>query len=555
MIKMLLGSRGIGNGFATIFRRYASFDRECTVPIELAKYLKCRKDVKLEMCIIDENMIDPCWDQPEVIIIGAGIAGLSAAERLTASGLHKFTVIEATHRAGGRIHSSWFGNVPVEIGASYIEGGNLANLAYTLASQESLLSSPPLRQDPFAGICMTSCGEDVPLYVSRAAQECFRGIVSRAADLYIDNRTAEECGTLHDYISKQIDYELASFPIMHRDLASRVMVSELIGLRNKIGSCLRRVSAKYFGSYAELSGGRVFIPTGMIGILAPLLRNMPDCENIRYCKPVSQIIWSSKIEYEDANKTKLRPRVQVVCCDGHVLKGDYVIVTLPLAFLKNHLGMFQPSLPEAKVNAINKLGVGHINQVYFEYSRPFWVWQEGSIRTCWRDDEIIDHNNWINSIALIEEVPSSQQILSVTVSDDGAKCIEELSEVRIAEDFTALLRKILNDPTIPYPANVLRSKWSSCPYSLGATTYIPLGSNAGHICDYGRPVPDECQSEVPVLFFAGEGTAVGAYGTIHGARQSGIREAEKIIDYTKKFQGKPGNKYADSVCEKEVMKA
>lgn len=64
----------------------------------MERYLQCRKDTKLDMCIIDENMVDPCWDQPEIIVIGAGIAGLSAAQRLAGSGLVKIKVIEATHR-------------------------------------------------------------------------------------------------------------------------------------------------------------------------------------------------------------------------------------------------------------------------------------------------------------------------------------------------------------------------------------------------------------------------------------------------------------------------
>uniref|UniRef100_R4G3A0 Putative flavin-containing amine oxidase n=1 Tax=Rhodnius prolixus TaxID=13249 RepID=R4G3A0_RHOPR len=532
-------------------RRYYSSDCDCYsfVTKEMERYLQCRKDTKLDMCIIDENMVDPCWDQPEIIVIGAGIAGLSAAQRLAGSGLVKIKVIEATHR--GRIHSSWFGNVPVELGAPFIEGGSLSNSVYTLASQESLISKPPLKEDPFASLCVTSDGRLIPAYISQAAIESFFGIIQSATELYIAAKDYKDCGRLRTFICKQMEHELEAFPHRYRDFASRVMMSEALLLRNKIGSALIDVSAKDFGSYAELSGGRVRVASGMIGVLASLLRAMPECDTITYCKPVTKIIWTAKDEYEDEKKTIKKPRVRVVCCDGRSYKADYCVITLPLGVLKKHMdSMFLPVLPKSKENAIKRLGYGHINHVYFEYNHPFWVWNEGSLRPCWRFDEIKDDGYWLKGIGLIDEVPTSQQILSVTVSDAAAKCVEELSEIKLAEDFTRFLRQLLNNPTLPYPANVMKTKWSSCPFSLGAKTYIKYGANVGDICDLGRTVPDECDPETPVLFFAGEAAALGAYGTMHGARMSGIKAAEQIINYTKKFQGKPVEKHEESVCTK-----
>ena len=43
-------------------------------------------------------MVDPCKPEPAVVIIGAGISGLSAAQRLAQSGISNFTVLEATDR-------------------------------------------------------------------------------------------------------------------------------------------------------------------------------------------------------------------------------------------------------------------------------------------------------------------------------------------------------------------------------------------------------------------------------------------------------------------------
>ena len=86
--------------------------------------------------------MDPCQPEPSVVIVGAGMAGLSAAARLIQCGLKKVTILEATDRPGGRIHSCWLGDRVAEMGAQWIEGGCVANPVFTLAAQEGLLKAP-----------------------------------------------------------------------------------------------------------------------------------------------------------------------------------------------------------------------------------------------------------------------------------------------------------------------------------------------------------------------------------------------------------------------------
>lgn len=60
--------------------------------------MECTKPIKFETCQLDPCMIDPCKPEPNVVIIGAGMAGLSAAHRLTQCGFRNFIVLEATDR-------------------------------------------------------------------------------------------------------------------------------------------------------------------------------------------------------------------------------------------------------------------------------------------------------------------------------------------------------------------------------------------------------------------------------------------------------------------------
>ena len=87
--------------------------------------------------------------QPKVVIIGAGASGLAAASRLFKSGLSDVTILEASNRIGGRVHSV---NVDyqspktteeelshtIELGAQWVHGSE-GNISYQLASSEGLL--------------------------------------------------------------------------------------------------------------------------------------------------------------------------------------------------------------------------------------------------------------------------------------------------------------------------------------------------------------------------------------------------------------------------------
>lgn len=158
-------------------------------------------------------------------------------------------------------------------------------------------------------------------------------------------------------------------------------------VRCRCGEDLSMVSADQFGSYIEIPGGNVRVPLGYVGVLAPLLRDLPSC-SLRYCKPVSCVRWGAVSDS--------CPRAVVKCCDGEEFPADYVIVSVPLGVLKHqHDKLFCPALPAEKTEAICKLGYGFVNKIFLEYARPFWVWREGDIRFAWSPDELSDRNDWL----------------------------------------------------------------------------------------------------------------------------------------------------------------
>ncbi|CAH1183508.1 unnamed protein product [Phaedon cochleariae] len=493
---------------------------------------KHAEKTELQVCTISDCMVDPCKPEPSVVIIGAGMAGLSAAQRLVRCGISNFTILEATDRPGGRIHSCWLGDVIAEMGAQGIDGACVGNPVYNLAAQEGLLKPPLKRRDPSRGIYCTSDGRVVDSSVSMMAYHVYKQIEQEAESLF-HMGCGREHGSLQNFLGLRIQQELQKFPEDQRYDVSRIMYGLTHNLRNIIGDDLTNVSADNFGSGMRIPGGRVQLPLGYVGILSPLLRELPEC-SLKFGKPVGLIRWGA---VQSRNKG---PRAVVQCCDGEELSADYVIITVSLGVLKEHgEKMFCPALPANKIDAIKSLGYGYVDKVYMDYERPFWVWSDGTIRLAWSKDELAHRTDWTKGISTIEEVEGSKHVLCAYISGPEAVVMEHASDEEVAEGITKVLRQFTGDASLPYPSTVFRSKWGSDPYFCGSYSYMNLASNVGHQCDLSCPVPGTCDPVPPILLFAGEATCAGHYSTVHGARLSGIREAERVLQLTRKYGGPP----------------
>ena len=70
-----------------------------------------------------------------VIIIGGGLAGLSAADYLVNHGAEVVCILEAKNSLGGRIHTIEVNGSPLELGAQFIHGACCANSVFNLANK------------------------------------------------------------------------------------------------------------------------------------------------------------------------------------------------------------------------------------------------------------------------------------------------------------------------------------------------------------------------------------------------------------------------------------
>ena len=90
---------------------------------------------------------------------------------------------------------------------------------------------------------------------------------------------------------------------------------------------------------------------------------------------------------------------------------------------------------------------------------------------------------------MVEELSTSQHVLCAWICGREAADMELCSDEEVVESITKVLRQFTGDPTLPYPANLLRSKWCMDQYFAGSYSYMGIDSTVGHQCDLASPLP------------------------------------------------------------------
>ncbi len=99
--------------------------------------------------------------------------------------------------------------------------------------------------------------------------------------------------------------------------------------------------------------------------------------------------------------------------------------------------------------------------------------------------------------------------------------------IQIIRDLTSLLQQFTGDPGLPSPRRLYRHAWSEDPFALSSLTFPTMATELTDFTALSSPLPSLAD---PRLLFAGEATSKESFGTLHGARLSGIREADKVLD-------------------------
>ncbi|XP_050085685.1 spermine oxidase [Anopheles aquasalis] len=230
----------------------------------------------------------------KVIIVGAGMAGLSSANHLSKNGCTDFLILEGRNRVGGRIVSIDMGPQKIELGANWIHGV-LGNPMFELAMQHGLVSIINIPK-PHKVVAATEDGKQVPFQVLQEIYEAYVCFLRRCEEYFLcQYLPPPDIHSVGEHIRLEVDLYLNGVECEKEKRVRQLIFECLLKRETCITGChsMDEIDLLELGSYTELQGGNIVLPSGYSSILKPLCEHLP-VENVRLSCPVRKIHWKRK---------------------------------------------------------------------------------------------------------------------------------------------------------------------------------------------------------------------------------------------------------------------
>lgn len=431
----------------------------------------------------------------DVIIVGAGIAGLTAAKQLHENGLN-ILILEGDDRIGGRIHTIDVDGTPVDLGASWIHGIN-GNPIYKLVKELKIKTLPTNYNN---ALLFGPDRQPIPDQDLQRAPEIIEGFYQFCA-----NRAAlfsTDC-SLKDALNAYKNTLSSSTEKLIADGMFAAYFEQEYGAKGSQLSLFH--SFKYPKKEGDCDGNDVLIVGGYDKVITHLAQPFAQDEN--KLKKKHNVI---AISYNETTSL-----VTVATDNGVTFETYCVLCTVPLGVLKKNKITFTPKLPEFKQQAINNLGMGVYDKVVLQFDKPFWTESNPSVDFIAQITAITPFNGYLNYHHYNEK-----NILINASIDNRAMRQEGMELNEVSAEHVVLLKSLFPGKT-PVLKKAHVTRWGNNKFSYGSYSHCPPGIKR-------ETYDDMAASIANYLFFAGEATHKDHHSTVHGAYLSGLREAENI---------------------------
>lgn len=422
-----------------------------------------------------------------IIVVGAGAAGLSAARKLYDIG-YTVTVLEGRGRIGGRVWTDYsFATHPIECGAEIIHGENV--ITWELMKTQNINALPKLRGKNY-------------IHTERGFRAWYKSANLRQAtqleyfrDYAISGWVSNERRDLNVKDALQLWAKHKKVPITEETWK---LMNNLLASEEGVDLDMMSSQALSERTY-EGDGDKNFrVDQGY----SELFNRFASGLNLHLECTVTSINWNQK----DGS------RIIVQCANEKTFTGDKIVITLPVALLRKETVSFSPPLVAEKLDAINNIGTNNVVKTILKFSKPFWPSDMNSMVST-LDSKLF----WRPGKSRKNEEP----ILTALTGGAVADALVDLSEDEIIEralkDLTIIFGPVVRESYLKGKAIV----WGADPYAQMGYSFDTVGNtNARAIL---------AKQIDGVLFFAGEATHVTRPQTVHGAIESGYRVAQEII--------------------------
>lgn len=409
-----------------------------------------------------------------ILIIGAGIAGLTAARILSEK--YKVIILEAANRAGGRIYSNAeasFGGV-VEYGPEFIHGD----------------AEETIRLLKEAGIEYKS--------IRGTMYRKENGVIKEADDMveHWDSlmrkmATVKDETTLADFLQQHFPGD--GYKELRQQAENYAGGFDLADVEKATVKSL-------YDEWANEDERQYRIPAGY-GSLVRFMK--AECEQ-NGC----EIITDSKVQ----QVTWERDTVQVQCSNGKAYTGNKFIVTASLGVMQAAAIHFTPALEE-QMAAFKNIGWGKVIKIMLAFDTQFW-----------KDDMMFVFSNetfptWWTML------PEQRPVLTGWCSGEEVKKLASKTDEEILETALGSLSRIFDKPVDELRQSLRGSKvanWQRDELVQGGYSYSIPGTAHSRML-LNTPVDD-------TVYFAGEALYDGVHpGTVEAAITSGMFTANKIM--------------------------
>ena len=416
-------------------------------------------------------------ERADVLILGAGMAGLSAAHALVDTDLDVL-VLEARDRLGGRTHTDrHFAGFPLELGAEFVHGASVKTWEWI---ERLGLRTAHWRKEEDSWVRLAD-GRRLTMTEARRLSPAFD--LTRSWDLpAVPARPFES----FDRYLRRIGFDDEQLDYVRRSFANAAGESLRHLDAEAMLASIRSLASDGSEDHRMLDGYRAIIEALGIGL-----------------EIVTETVVTSVVATHDG--------VSVTASDGRLFEARAAIVTLPLGVLASGDVTFDPPLAHTKGAALAGLGMGPVIKLVYRFAERLTppevqaVYAAGRAPMWWSPSA----GNQTDAV-----------VWTAFVSGDGAVDLLRLGKEGALDHALDSLRRELGRPGLK-PLDALLVDWPNDPFAYGGYSYV----RPGH---FG--VREHLAAPTPPLFWAGEATAVEAHAaTVHGAMLSGERAAYEVL--------------------------
>jgi monoamine oxidase len=410
----------------------------------------------------------PLPREADIVVIGAGAAGIAAARRIVAAN-RKVIVLEATGQAGGRcLTDTTAFDVPFDRGARWIHNPD-TNPMIRLARGVGLDVVPaPLGQKIRIGRRNARAGE----------------VEELLATLVRANRAID------DSSRGKADASCAS--VLPKDLGDWAAAVEFLLGANATGKDLKELSA-IDKIRAQDRSAALACRQGLGTLVAKLGEGLP----VSLGTPATRINWSGRDVTVETAAGKIAARAAIVTASSNVLTSGAL--------------KFAPDLPRRTLDAASKVSLGSYDHIVLQLA--------GNPLGLSRDDVVIEQAKDARTAFMIANMGGSS-LCSIDVAGSFGRDLSGQGEAAMVAFAVEWLTKLFGSDVAKAVRKSGATRWDAAPFALGAMSAASPG---------GQPSRKILMEPVGSLFLAGEAAHETLWGTVDGAWESGERAAEAAL--------------------------